>query len=143
MGRGTPKGLKGDAIHQFAQILMVVDAYDDLCNNLDLEKCLTPFEALSSLYTKRNSEFRGDVVSTLIRNLGVYPPSSIVELSDESIGVVTTTNPEDSLRPLVMLYAPEIPREEAIILDLAQGRPSCPSKSVDGPRSCPERFGTI
>jgi len=119
-GSGYPQGLKDDAIHQFAKILMVVDAYDDLCNNPDLEKCLTPFEALSALYTKRNSEFYGDAVSTLIRNLGVYPPSSLVELSDESIGVVTTTNSEDSLRPLVMLYAPEIPREEAIILDLAQ-----------------------
>ena len=43
-----------------------------------------------------------------------------MELSDESIGVVSTTKVEDSMRPLVMLYAPEIPREEAIILDLAQ-----------------------
>jgi len=119
-GSGYPQGLKGDAIHQFAKILMVGDAYDDLCNNPDLEKCLTPFEAVSALYAKRNSEFWGDAVTALIRNLGVYPPSSIVELSDESIGVVCTTNAEDSLRPLVMLYASEIPREEAIILDLAQ-----------------------
>ncbi len=119
-GSGYPQGLKDDAIHQFAKILMVVDAYDDLCNNPDLEKSLTPFEAISALYTKCNSEFCGDAVSTLIHHLGVYPPSSIVELSDESIGVVCTTNVEDSLRPLVMLYAPEIPREEAIILDLAQ-----------------------
>jgi len=119
-GSGYPQGLKGDAIHQFAQILMVVDAYDDLCNNPDLEKSLTPFEAVSTLYAKRNSEFWGDAVSMLVRSLGVYPPSSIVELSDESIGVVCTTNVEVSLRPLVMLYAPEIPRKEAIILDLAQ-----------------------
>jgi len=119
-GSGYPQGLKGDAIHQFAKILMVVDAYDDLCNNPDLKKSVTPFEAVSALYAKRDSEFWGEAVSTLIRLLGVYPPGSIVELSDESIGVVCTTNVKDSMRPLVMLYAPEIPREEAIILDLAQ-----------------------
>ncbi len=119
-GSGYPRGLKGEAIHQFSKIIMVVDAYDELCNNPDLQKSLTPYEAMCSLYAKRHSEFWEDAVVILIKCLGVYPPSSIVELSDQSIGVVSTINFEDRLRPLVLLYAPDIPRNEAIILDLAQ-----------------------
>ena len=119
-GSGYPRGLKGEAIHQFSKIIMVVDAYDELCNNPDLKKSLTPYEAVCSLYAKRHSEFWEEAVVTLVRSLGVYPPSSIVELSDESIGIISTINFEDRLRPLVLLYAPNIPRNEAIILDLAQ-----------------------
>ncbi len=56
----------------------------------------------------------------LIRSLGVYPPSSIVELNDGSIGIISTINLVDRLRPLIMLYSPEHPRNQAIILDLAE-----------------------
>ena len=119
-GTGYPHRLNGNAIHKFAKIIMVVDAYDDLCNNIDMEKCLTPYEAMCKLYAMRSKEFWEDAVLALIKCLGVYPPSSIVELSDGSIGIVSTINLVDRLRPLVVVYSPELPKNQAIILDLAE-----------------------
>jgi len=119
-GTGYPHRLNGDAIHKFAKIIMVVDVYDDLCNNIDMEKCLTPYEAMCKLYALRGKEFWEDAVLALIRSLGVYPPSSIVELNDGSIGIVSTINLMDRLRPLIMVYSPELPKNQAIILDLAE-----------------------
>ena len=119
-GTGFPHRLKADAIHQFSKIIMVVDAYDELCNNIDLEKCMTPYEAMCSLYALRGKEYWEEAVLALIGSLGVYPPSSIVELNDGSIGIVSTINLVDRLRPLIMLYSPEHPRDQAILLDLAK-----------------------
>jgi len=119
-GTGFPDGLKEESIHLLAKIVMVADAYDELCNNPQLDKSLTPHEALSTIYARRQDEFWEEAVLALIQNLGVYPPSSLVELSDGSIGMVCSINLLDRLRPTVMLYAPDLPRNEAIILDLSQ-----------------------
>lgn len=98
---------------------MVADTYDELSNNPVLEQCLTPHQALASIYTKRNDKFFENAVVALIRNLGVYPPSSLVEMTDGAIGMVNTINKLDRMKPSVMLYTPDIPRDEALIVDLA------------------------
>ena len=119
-GTGYPLGLKESGITQYAKIVMVADAYDELCNHPDPKKSLTPSEALSFLYTKERSTMWSDAVVTLIRQLGVYPPGSLVVLSNDSMGLVTSVNMEKRLRPIVMVYSKDIPKEEAMILDLAR-----------------------
>lgn len=119
-GKGYPNKLRGDAIHPFSKIVMVADAYDEVFNNPDIEKSLTPHEALCTLYAKRQDEFWEEAVVALIQNLGIYPPSTIVELSNGAVGVVCRVNIADRLRPTLMLYEKSIPADEAIIVDLAQ-----------------------
>ena len=121
-GTGFPYGLKGEAIHILSKIVMIADTYDELCNNPDLEKCLTPHEALCSIYAKRQEEFWDEAVVIFIQSLGIYPPSSLVELSDGSIGVVCSINQLDRMRPTVMLYDPDLSRGEAKIVDLDKER---------------------
>ena len=72
-GTGYPQGLKETAIHPFAKIVMVVETYEEWCNNPDLEKSLTPYEALCNIYAKREVKFWEEAIVALIRNLGVYP----------------------------------------------------------------------
>ena len=119
-GTGFPNNLKEESLNPLSKILMVVDAYDELCNNPQLEKSLTPHEAIATLFDKRFTEFWEAAVLALVHNLGVYPPSSIVELSDGSIGMVTSTNLLDRMKPTVMLHDPLLPREKAMIVDLYQ-----------------------
>jgi len=119
-GTGYPLGLKENALHLYSKIIMVADTYDELCNNPQLEKSMTPYQALSYLYSRREEEFWKEAVVALIHNLGVYPPSSLVEMTDGSIGIISTINLLDRMKPTVMLYAPNIPRDEALIVDLAQ-----------------------
>ncbi|MEC4681083.1 MAG: HD domain-containing phosphohydrolase, partial [Nitrospirota bacterium] len=89
-GTGFPDGLQGEAIHLNARIVMIADTYDELCNNPQREKSLTPHEVLSTIYAKRQEEFWEEAVVAFIQALGIYPPSSLVELSDGSIGLVST-----------------------------------------------------
>ena len=122
-GKGHPRGLKGDEISFLAQIVMVVDEYDEMCNNSERQKNLTPYETLSSLFqtlkVKRTGEFDENILLTLIRILGVYPPGTLVELNNGSVGSVININSANRTAPQVLLYTDDRHRDEAIIIDLA------------------------
>ena len=53
-----------------------------------------------------------------VKMLGIYPPGSFVALSNGAVGLVIESNSADMLHPLLMLHDAEIPRAEAIVLDL-------------------------
>ena len=72
---------------------------------------------MKALY-KRRGLFDPKAVTMFIRKLGVYPPGSLVELSNGMQGLVVSANMRDSMRPSVKVYHPDIPRREALIIDL-------------------------
>ena len=50
--------------------------------------------------------------------MGVYPPGSIVELSNGALGLVTSVNRSNTLRPLVALWQEGVKPEDAPLIDL-------------------------
>ena len=119
-GSGYPLGLKLEKISQPARVVALINFYDNLCNPLDLAQAMTPHEALSFMFGQRRNKFDALVLQQMIRCLGVYPPGSIVTLSNNAIAMVMSVNPLKPLRPWVMLYDENVPKEEAILLDLEQ-----------------------
>ncbi|MEW5768891.1 MAG: HD domain-containing phosphohydrolase [Pseudomonadota bacterium] len=119
-GSGFPKGLRGEAVDPLARIVAVVNHYDNLCNPIDVNKALTPHEALSQMFAQARNRFDSNTLQLLVRSLGVYPPGSIVRLSNETVGLVSSVNPRKPLRPWLVVYDPEVPANEAIMLDLEQ-----------------------
>jgi len=117
-GTGFPAGLKGDQIDPLARIVALVNHYDNLCNPVDLTKALTPHESLSMMFAQRRQKFDAKVLQLLVRRLGVYPPGTIVVLSNDSIAMVSSVNSRSPLRPCVIVHDPNIPKDEAMILDL-------------------------
>ncbi|MCH7614511.1 MAG: hypothetical protein IH978_02055 [Nitrospinae bacterium] len=65
-----------------------------------------------------------------------------VQQSHKSIGLGSTINLVDRLRPLIMLYSPEHPRNQAIILDLAEGA-TLSIKKISGLHNCQKGYGII
>ena len=51
--------------------------------------------------------------------MGVYPPGTVVQLSNEMVGLVISVNAQNILYPNVLLYDSNVPRNQAPILDLA------------------------
>lgn len=123
-GKGYPDGLAQDEISLLAKIVMIVDEYDELCNSQDSIQGLTPYEALSLMYqnsaVKKKCDFDEDILIQLIKTLGIYPPGTLVELNDGTLGVVISINPKFRTNPQVMIYAPDVPQDEAAIIDLSQ-----------------------
>ena len=66
----------------------------------------------------------------MIRSLGVYPPGSIVKLSNDAIAMVVSVNPHTTLRPWVMLYDAAIPKDEAALINLDTETDMSISKAV-------------
>jgi HD-GYP domain-containing protein (c-di-GMP phosphodiesterase class II) len=103
-GTGYPQGISASQIHPLAQILAVVDEYQDLINPPFMQEHLQPNQALSELYVKRQAPLSIKVITALVRVLSVYPPGTLVELSNGSVGVVASVNSADRLRPIVLVY---------------------------------------
>ena len=57
-------------------------------------------------------------IGLLVKQLGIYPPGSVVQLSNGQVGLVMSVNPKRLLFPSVLIYDPAIPRQEAPIIDL-------------------------
>jgi putative nucleotidyltransferase with HDIG domain len=129
-GTGYPAGLKGEKISKLARIIAIVDAYDNLCNNSDIEKRMTPYEALSQMYTKQQHQIDVDLFSIFIRSMGIYPPGTVVQLSNGEIGIVITINPDNPLKPSLLLYDSNIPKEEALICEMEEHDDIAIEKSI-------------
>ncbi len=136
-GKGYPRGLKDNQINILAKITAIANNYDNLCNHLDRNKSLTPFESLSFMYNYQKQELDPQLLTIFIHRLGVYPPGTLVQLSDGTYGVVVSINPNDLLHPHIILYDPDIPKEEAIIWDTAEEKDVKIEKSVR-PGNLPE-----
>lgn len=116
-GTGFPGRLSGDALCLGGRIAAVANLYDRFCNGKEPNERPTPHEAMKALY-KRRGKLDPRAVTLFIRKLGVYPPGSMVELSNGMQGMVVTANMRDSMRPSVKVYHPDIPKREALIIDL-------------------------
>lgn len=117
-GSGYPRGTKADCMTDAARLVSLVNFYDNLCNPVDIKRAMTPHQALSYMFAQKRSKFDAKALQLMIRSLGVYPPGSIVHLSNDALAMVTSVNPKKPLRPWIMVYDANVPKEEAIMLDL-------------------------
>ena len=118
-GSGYPEKLKGDAIHVLARMVAIANYYDELCNPPNIADALTPHEALSLMFARMRARFDPQLLQVFIRCLGVYPPGTIVQLANGAIAMVATINTAQPMKPTVIVYDADIPKEEAILVDMA------------------------
>lgn len=117
-GQGYPKKLAGEAIAPLARIVALVNCYDNLCNPANPTQAITPHEALSLIFAQMKRQFDTAVLMTFIRMMGVYPPGSVVELTDKRFALVVSVNSSRPLKPHIVIHDPRVPRDEALIVDL-------------------------
>jgi putative nucleotidyltransferase with HDIG domain len=119
-GSGYPKKLRGEQMTEAARLVALVNHYDNLCNPSNTKKALTPHQALSFIFAQRKTKFDSKALQLMIRSLGVYPPGSIVHLSNDMLATVTAVNPKKPLRPWILVYDEKVPKEDALMLNLEE-----------------------
>ncbi len=124
-GSGYPRGFSGEELSLLPRIVMVADRYDELCNAQNPESSLNPHEALSRLYRHvvmkgESAKYCPHVVQALVQAIGVFPPGTLVELSDGFMGIVSTVSIENPARPIILLYAPWLCRNDGLLVNLAK-----------------------
>ncbi len=118
-GSGYPEGLKGDEIDELAQIVIVANAFDNLCHTPIASEQKIPYTALSHLYKNCKHLYKEENLNILIKFMGVFPPGTVVQLSNNMVGLVISVNASNLLFPNVLVYDPSVPRTQAPIIELA------------------------
>lgn len=116
-GTGYPAGLKTEQTDPLARIIVLANNYDKLCNPVNVAEAKTPYESLAYMFAHQRSKFDEHLLKRLIKSLGVYPPGSIVKLSNEQYATVISVNPNHPLKPYVKLLQ-KVEDTDAQIVDL-------------------------
>lgn len=119
-GSGYPDGLDARGLARMTRIVAIANSFDNLCNQANPARSMTPHEAVSTLFARQKHLYDNTALSIFIRCMGVYPPGTVVRLNDEIWGIVVSVNVDHPLKPVVLIHDPEIPREEAILVNLEE-----------------------
>ncbi len=117
-GSGFPARLNLDRMAIGARIVALVNRYDNLCNPTRLASALTPHEALSLIFAQSRTKFDATMLNAFIRMMGVYPPGSLVQLTDDRYAAVVSCNSSRPLKPRVLVCDTRVPVAEALLLNL-------------------------
>lgn len=121
-GSGWPDRLRAEHIPLPTRIVAIANRYDGLCHAPDPRRSMTPSEALAHLYRNESAAYDRGLLARLIKSLGVWPPGTLVLLSNGTTGLVTSVEPDDTMRPTVLIGDLAVPRAEAVIVDLREAQ---------------------
>jgi putative nucleotidyltransferase with HDIG domain len=136
-GSGFPAALADEQITAPGRVLAIVNRYQNLIWPPQGEVGLTPHQALQQMYHAERAHFDPAMLARFVRVMGVYPPGTLVELTDRRLAVVIASRPGATLSPRVQVL--ESPDEDgaaaAIEIDNAEGelrvRRSVPPAQLD------------
>ena len=107
-----------------------MDVYDAITSDRVYHKGLTPYEALSRMYSWVDRDFDKKLFEIFVKTVGIYPVGSVVVLSNGMIGIVEKQNP-NLLRPVVKVVKVKGNFVKPFSLDLEKEGLSI-EKAIDG-----------
>ena len=102
-GSGYPRGLKGDEIHEYAQIIGLLDMYEALIHSRPQRDKLTHFTAVKEVINTCKHRFQRRHLKSLLSIFTVFPIHSYVRLNSNAIGKVIETYPDQPMRPKLQI----------------------------------------
>jgi len=102
-GKGYPEQLNASFLHKYIRIISIVDVYDAITSARPYKVGSPAFDALKILFSERGKHFDDELVEAFIRMVGIYPPGTLVEMTNGEVGIVVSANVDSRLRPKVEL----------------------------------------
>lgn len=102
-GKGYPDHKAGTDIPETARIAAVADVFDALTAKRVYKQPMSSRNAISIILKDAGTHFDVKVARALLTGIGLYPPGSLVRLSDGRQGIVTSGGGGDLMRPVVMI----------------------------------------
>lgn len=120
-GRGYPRGLRGKEIHEYAQIIGIIDCYEAISNQRPHRKALLQsFSAKELVVQAKESLFPASIIKAFLSEITLYPVGSYVELNSKVTCEVIATHPQYPLKPdlkvILDMEGNSIPDERIISL---------------------------
>jgi HD-GYP domain-containing protein (c-di-GMP phosphodiesterase class II) len=123
-GKGYPKGSKGLDIPEPARISAVADVFDALTAKRVYKNSMSSRNAITMILKDSGVHFDAKVARELLISLGLYPPGSIVALSDGRVGFVVSGGGKDLVRPIILIKT-ENENDVPAFIDLKNERDVC------------------
>jgi len=102
-GRGYPRRLEKEEIHEYAQIVSLADVYEALTHPRSYRDEFPPHEAMRMIINGEGGAFSSRILKALINLVTIYPVGSWIELNTREIGKVVEINKGFPLRPVVSI----------------------------------------
>lgn len=102
-GSGGPDRLAGELIPISARIVAVANVFENLTNQILHEDIVRSDQAVSLMIGLSTSDFDSRIMRALLSAIGLYPPGTIVLLSDQRVGIVLETKERNLLCPKVLV----------------------------------------
>ncbi|MCU7940159.1 MAG: HD-GYP domain-containing protein [gamma proteobacterium symbiont of Bathyaustriella thionipta] len=120
-GSGYPDGKTGDEISLIGQMSAIVDVYDALTADRCYHKGQDPSVVLKRMLSWTGSHFNPTLMQEFVHCVGIYPPATLVMLSNHHLAVVTENN-SNLLAPCVITFLNTKSHEtiEPLLIDLSK-----------------------
>lgn len=102
-GSGYPGSLPGQEISIYGRMAGIADSYAALTTARVYANALSPQDALLSLYEVAGKTLQEALVEQFVQAIGVFPVSSLVELSSGEVAIVVSHNRVRRLEPRVLV----------------------------------------
>jgi HD-GYP domain-containing protein (c-di-GMP phosphodiesterase class II) len=102
-GSGYPKGLRGDEIHEYAQIVGLVDIYEALSHSRPQRGKFLHFYAIKEIIKTSKTKFYKKYLKALLNSFSIFPLSTYVRLNSNAVGRVIQTYPDQPMRPKLQI----------------------------------------
>jgi HD-GYP domain-containing protein (c-di-GMP phosphodiesterase class II) len=102
-GSGYHKGLVGTQIPILARILAVADTFDAMTSQRVYKDAVSSKMSFNFIMSANETEFDPDICKIFLAGMGIYPPGTIVELSDGRVARVAAVTAGNLLQPKVTL----------------------------------------
>ena len=117
-GSGYPNGFKGDQIPLLVRIVTVCDIFSAIVSDRTYTNRISVDTALEILRSAAGTKLDQDVTMNLLQVVDVYPPGTIVELSDGKIAIVIKNNFNSPTRPILRVIENNITAKVVGEIDL-------------------------
>jgi len=110
-GRGYPPEISAGSTAETSRIVMIADRYDELRIEFGGLQRLSSHAAIQQLLQEGElGHLDSPLVSLFLKQVGIYPVYSIVELNTSERGMITAINPATLHQPIVSLTYTETGR---------------------------------
>jgi HD-GYP domain-containing protein (c-di-GMP phosphodiesterase class II) len=100
-GTGYPRGLEGEEIHPYAQIIGLLDIFEAISHDRPYRRKFSHFAAIKEIIRTKKHAFHKDLLKAFLQTFSLFPLNSYVKLNSGAVGKVIQTYGDQVLRPKV------------------------------------------
>jgi HD-GYP domain-containing protein (c-di-GMP phosphodiesterase class II) len=113
-GQGYPRALQPERISAWAKIIAVACSYDAVTSSRPYKEAKEGYDGILDILKNEGKRYEEGVIKALVYSLSVFPIGSYVLLSDERLGLVVDSNPDNPRFPVVRVVSGPGKAEESL-----------------------------